>query len=177
MGAVGEEGEGGAHAEPAECTNELADFEVRHEKAPLAEEEGPVADVAVDQGKGLGASVFHVSPDVEEVFEKPEGGEDEAVGLSVEIEIQTTEQRDEEFAEGAAEEHESVAAPREEKMAGFVDHEVDEIGKEKTGGVAEGVEEEERIDEEPGDSGIAGDGIPGLGFRKIERHGNRVTME
>jgi hypothetical protein len=51
-------------------------------------------------------------------------------------------------------------------MAGFVDHEIDEIGKEKAGGVAESVEEEERIGEEPGDSGVAGDGVPGLGIRE-----------
>jgi hypothetical protein len=42
-----------------------------------------------------------------------------------------------------------------------VNHEIDEIGKEKAGGVTEGVEEEERIGEEPGDAGIAGDMVPG----------------
>jgi hypothetical protein len=38
--------------------------------------------------------------------------------------------------------------------------------QEKAGGVAESVEEEERIGEEPGDSGVAGDGVPGLGIRE-----------
>ena len=70
-----------------------------------------------------------------------------------------------------------MAAPGEEKMASFVDHEIDEIWKEKAGGVAQGVEEEERIGEEPGDAGVAGDGVPGLGFGEGERHGIRVATE
>jgi hypothetical protein len=62
-------------------------------------------------------------------------------------------------------------------MATFVDHEIDEIGKEKAGGIAEGVEEEERVSEEPGDGGVAGNGVPGLGFGERELHGNRVAVE
>ena len=54
IGAVGEPGDGSAHADPAECADELADFEVRHQKAPLAEEKGPVADVTVDERKRFG---------------------------------------------------------------------------------------------------------------------------
>src|SRR5258707_4909756 len=95
----------------------------------------------------------------------------------MEIAGQTTEQRDEKFAEGAAEDHQGVATPTEEEMACFVDHEIDEIGKEKTGGVAKGVKKEKRIDEEPGDAGVPGDGVPGLGFGERERHGDRVAVE
>jgi hypothetical protein len=69
-----------------------------------------------------------------------------------------------------------MAAPREKKMAGFVDHEIHEIGKEEAGGVAKGVEEEERIGEKPKDAGVAGDGVPGLGFWERERHGSRVAV-
>jgi hypothetical protein len=39
------------------------------------------------------------------------------------------------------------------------------------------VEEEKRIGEEPGDAGVAVDGIPGLGFGEKEPHGYRVAME
>ena len=60
-------------------------------------------------------------------------------------------------------------------MARFVDHEIREIGEEKAGGVAEGVEEEERIGEERGDAGVAGDGVPRLRFGERERHGDRVA--
>jgi hypothetical protein len=38
------------------------------------------------------------------------------------------------------------------------------------------MEEEERIGEEPGNAGVAGDGVPGLGFGKSERHRNRVAV-
>jgi hypothetical protein len=62
-------------------------------------------------------------------------------------------------------------------MAGFVDHEIDEIGKEKAGRVAESVEEEERIGEEPGNAGVAGDTVPGLGVRERQVHRNRVATE
>jgi hypothetical protein len=62
-------------------------------------------------------------------------------------------------------------------MARFVDHEIHEIGEEKAGCVAEGVEEEERIEEKPGEAGEAGDGGPGLCFGERELHGNRVTTE
>jgi hypothetical protein len=62
-------------------------------------------------------------------------------------------------------------------MAGFVDHEIDQIGKEKPGSVAECVEEEERIDEEPRDASVASDAVPGLGVRERERHGDRVAVE
>ena len=175
MGAVGQPGEGGAHAEPAEGANELADFLVSEEKVPLTEENSPITDVTVDEREGLGAGVLHVGADLEEIFEKPESGEGEAAGLTVEIEVDPAKQRDEKLAERAAEKHQSVAAPGEEKMARFVDHEIDEIGKEEAGGIAGGVEEEERIGEEPKDAGVAGDGVPGLGFGERERHGNRLT--
>ena len=93
------------------------------------------------------------------------------------IEVQTAEQRDEKFTERAAKDHEGVAAPTERKTGGFVDHQVDEIGKEKAGGVAEGVEEEEKVgEEEPGDTGIAGDMVPGLGFGERAGDGDRVAM-
>jgi hypothetical protein len=58
-----------------------------------------------------------------------------------------------------------------------VDHEIHEIGKEEAGGFAESVEEKERINEEPRDAGIAGDGVPGLGFGEGEPHGSRVAAE
>ena len=62
-------------------------------------------------------------------------------------------------------------------MASFVDHEIHEIGEEETGGVAEGVEEEERVDKEPGEAGVAGDAVPGLGFGEKEGHGSRVATQ
>jgi len=124
-------------------------------QVPLGEENFPVAVTRADKKKCAGAGVGHVSSDVEKIFEKPEGGEGEAVGLPVEKEIQAAEERDEKFAECSAEDHKGVAAPTEEEMACFVDHEINEIGKEKAGGVAEGVEEKERISEEPGDAGVA----------------------
>ena len=95
----------------------------------------------------------------------------------MEEKIECAEERDEEFAERAAEEHEGVAIPGEEEMAGLVDHQVDEVGKEKAGGVVKGVEEEESVDDEPGDAGDAGDGIPRFGFGERERHGIRVATE
>ena len=142
---------------------------------PVAEEESPVADVAVDEGKAFGTGVFHVGADVEKIFEEPEGGEGEAIRLTLEIEVDGAEKWDEKFTERAAEEHEGVPTPGEKEMAGLVDHEVDEIGKEEAGGVAEGVEEEERVREEPGDACIARDGVPVFGFGEGERHGTRVT--
>lgn len=177
IGAVDEEGEGGGHAEPAQSANELADFQIEGEKVPLAEEEGPVADFGVDEREGVGSRVFHVGADVEEVFEEPESGESEAAGLTVEIKVDGAEEWNEKFAERAAEKHERVAAPGEEEMAGFVDHQIDEVWKEEAGGVAEGVEEEQSVDEEPRAAGNAGDGIPGLGFGEGERHGIRVAVE
>ena len=95
----------------------------------------------------------------------------------MEIEIESAEKRDKKFAEGTAEEHEGVATPREKEMACFVNHEVHQIGEEEAGGVAKGVEEEKRIGEEPGEAGVAGDGVPGLGFGERERHRDRVTVE
>src|SRR5258708_35337092 len=97
------------------------------------------------------------------------------MGLTVEEKIDRAEERDEEFAERAAEEHEGVAAPGEEEMAGFVDHRIDEVGEEEARGVAEGVEEEESVDDEPGDAGDAGDGVPGLRFGEGARHGSRLA--
>src|ERR1700730_1604124 len=127
IGAEGEPSECGAHAQPAESANELADFQVRGEKIPLAEEDRPITDVAVDEGKGFGAGVFHVGTDVEKILEKPEGGEGEAVSLAVEIKVQAAEERDEKFAKGPAEDHKGAATPRKKQMAGFVDHEIREI--------------------------------------------------
>ena len=141
----------------------------------MAEEQGPVADFGVDEREGVGAGILHVSADVEKVFEEPESREDEAIGLPVEEKIERAEERNEKFAERAAEEHEGVAAPGEEEMAGFVDHQIDEVGKKEPGGVAGGVEEEESADEEPGGASDAGDGIPRLGFGESEQHESRVA--
>ena len=174
VSAVGEECEGGGHAKIA---GELADLQIAGEKVPLAEEESPVADFGVDERESVGAGILHVSADVEKIFKEPESGEDETIGLTVEEKIERAEERNEKFAQRAAEEHDGVASPGEEEVAGFVDHQIDEVGKEEAGGVAEGVEEEERIGEEPGEAGVAGDGVPGFGFGKGERHGIRVAVE
>jgi hypothetical protein len=141
----------------------------------LTEKEGPVADFGVDERESVGASILDVDTDVEEIFEEPENGKSEAVGLTVEIKVESAEEWDEKFAKCAAEQHEGVAAPGKEEMAGFVDHQIDEVGEQEAAGVAEGVEEEKSVDEEPGDASDSGDGLPGLGFGERERHGIRVA--
>jgi hypothetical protein len=45
-------------------------------------------------------------------------------------------------------------------MAGFVNHEIDEIGEEEIGSVEPGVEEEEDVENEPGAGAETGDGLP-----------------
>ena len=137
IGAVGKEGEGCGHAEPAQSADELANLQIEREKIPLAEEEGPVTDFGIDEREGAGAGVLHVGADIEEVLEKPESGESEAISLAMEIKVDGAEEWNEKLAERAAEKHEGVAAPGKEEMAGFVDHEIDEVGKEEAGGVTD----------------------------------------
>ena len=160
VGAIGEPGDGGEHAEPAEETESVADFLVVEEEVPLAEEDEPIAGFGADEGQGVHAGVGHVGADVEEILEEPERGEGDAVGLALEEEIDGAGGRNDEFEERAAEKHEGVTEEAEEGVAGFVNHEIDEIGEEEIGGVEPGVEEEEDVENEPGAGAEAGDGFP-----------------
>jgi len=175
IGAIGEPGDGGEHAEPTEEAEGVADFLIVEEKIPLAEEEQPIAGFGADQGQGVHACVGHVGADVEKVLEEPEGREGDAVGLALREEIDGAGGGDDEFEERAAEKHEGVAKVAEEGMAGFVNHEIDEIGKEEIGGVGVGVEEEKDVENKPGAGAEAGDGFPCTEVFDGPVHGNRVA--
>jgi hypothetical protein len=157
---VGEPGDGGEHAEPAEGAHEGADFLVLGEEAPLGEENFPVGVAGADEGQGCGAGVGHVGADVGEIFEEPEAAKSEGGGFALEEEIEGAQEGHEQFAEGSAENHDGVAEPTEEEMAAFVDDQIDVVEDEEAGAVCEGVEEEEGVETEPGDSGDARDGLP-----------------
>jgi hypothetical protein len=161
--AIGKPGNDEEHAEPTELTGEVTNLLVVREDAPLREENGPVAFVAIDKRKVQGAGIGHVGADVEKIFEEPEEGEDEAVGLAVVKEKSGAEEWNEKFAEGAAEDHYCVAVKAEEGMAGFVDDEVGVVEEEEAGSVTGGVEEEEEIESEAECAAETGDGGPVVG--------------
>src|SRR6266404_5657815 len=119
--AVGQPGHGGEHAEPAEGAHDSADFLILSEEAPLSEENRPVAFLRADQGQGRGARVGHVGADVGKVFEEPEDGKGEAGGFALPEESGGAEERDEQLAEGSAEDHDGVAEPTEKEMPALVD--------------------------------------------------------
>jgi hypothetical protein len=84
-----------------------------------------------------------VGADVEDVFEKPEAREGDGSGFAFSPEIGAAEERDQEFAECAAENHDGVAEAAEEKVAAFVNDEIDVVDNQKTGAVGGSVEQEE----------------------------------
>src|SRR5271165_4869405 len=139
IGAIGKPGGGGEHPEPAEKPEGVADSLVVEEEIPLAEEEQPIAGFGADEGQGVHAGVGHVGADVEEILEEPEGREGNAVGLALKKEIDGAGGGNDELEERAPEKHEGVAEKTEKRMAGFVDHEIDEIGEEEVGSVGVGV--------------------------------------
>jgi len=98
-------------------------------------------------------------PDVKEVFEEPQAREGDGGGFALPPEIGDAQERDHEFAECAAENHDGVAEPAEEKVAAFVNDEINLIDDQKTGAVGGSVEKEEEIKDEPGDSGDVGYGL------------------
>src|SRR5260370_1417590 len=106
------------------------------------------------------AGVGHVGADVGEIFEEPEGAKSEGGGFALAEEIDGAQERNEEFSEGAAENHDGVAEPTEEEVAAFVDDQIDVIEDEESGAVGQGVEKEKGVEAEPGDSGETGNGLP-----------------
>lgn len=160
IGAIGEPGNGGEHAEPAEEAEGVADFLVVEEQVPLAEEEQPIAGFGADEGQRVHAGIGHVGADVEEILKEPEGRKSEAEGLALKEEIDGAGGGNDEFEERAPEQHEGVTEEAEEGMAGFVNHEVDEIREKEIGSVGVGVEEEEDVENEPDASAEARDGFP-----------------
>src|SRR5712692_299057 len=125
--SVGQPRRGGEHAEIAEGAHGGADFLVVSEESPLGEEDGPVAVFGADEGQCGGAGVGHVGADVEEIFEEPEDAKSEAGGFALPEEIRGAEERDKEFNEGSAENHDGVAEPTEEKVSAFVDDQIDVV--------------------------------------------------
>ena len=95
-------------------------------------------------GKCGRARVGHVGTDVQEVFEEPEAREGHGSSFAFPPEIGGTQERDQEFAECAAENHDGVAKPTEEKVAASVNDEIDVIDDQKTGAVGRSIEQEGR---------------------------------
>ena len=168
--AIGQPGHGCEHAEPADRADDATDFLVLGEEAPLGEENFPVGVAGADEGQGCHAGVGHVSADVGEIFEEPEAAKSAADGFALPEEIDGAQEWNEKFAKGSAENHDGVAEPTEEEMTAFVNDQIDEIQEEKPGAVGEGVEKEECVEAEPGDSREAGDGFPGAAFFFEEGH-------
>jgi len=138
----------------------VADLLVVGQEIPLREEDSPIAFVAANQGLRSSARIRHVSADIRKVFEKPEHAKGESGGLPVPEKVGGAEQRDNQFAERSAQDADGVAKPTEEKMAGFVNHQVGEIEKEEAGSIGEGVKEKETIEHEPGNARDARNWFP-----------------
>ena len=167
--APGEPRVGREHAEPAEEAGSVADLDVVDEDVPLGEEDFPIVVAGADEGQRKRAGVGHVCADIEEIFEEPEGAEGDAGGFAFDEEIRKTGERGDEFGEGAAEDVHGVTERAEKRMAGFVNGEIGEIDDEKIGRVERGVEEEEGVEDGPGDAGGFGDRLPlAEAFSEIE---------
>jgi len=177
INAIGEPGDDSEHAEPAELTGEVADLLVVVQNSPLSEKNGPVTFVAIDERESGGTCIGHVGTDVEEIFEEPEEGKGQAIGLALKKEVGGTEKRRNEFTQSAAEDHDGVAKGAEERMASFVDGQVGEVEEEKAGGVAPSVEEKEKIERQANAAPDAGDAGPLLGAVERKFHEKSVTVE
>ena len=148
----------------------MGDLDIVQEKIPLREEDFPVAVTRADERKRAGASVGHISADIEKIFEKLECAEGGAGGFATKEEIYGAGERDDQFEKRAAHDHERVAETgfgattenAEERMASFVDGEIGEIEEEEAGAVVCGVSEEEEIERECDDGDGARDGFPGI---------------
>ena len=156
-------------------TSEMANLLVVQKNGPLIEEQGPVALIGVDEWKDERTGVGHVGADVQEVFEKPENGEGEAVGLTVKEEKGGTEERDDEFTESTAKDHDSVAKPTEEVMTAFMDGEIHKIREKEAGIIPPRVEEEEKIESKHSSATDAGNARPMIGAIEGELHGRSVA--
>jgi hypothetical protein len=108
----------------------------------------------------LALRVGHVRADVGKVFEEPETAKGESGGFPHPEKIKGAEERNEQFSERSAEDHDGVAEPTEEEMAAFVDDQIDVVENEKAGTISERVKKEESVEAEPGDTGAARDRFP-----------------
>lgn len=174
INAIGEPGDYGEHAEPAELAGEVADFLVLEKDAPFGEEDGPIAFIGIDNRADEGAGVGHVGADIKKVFEEPEEGEGQAIGLALEEEKGGTEKRDDEFTQSAAHNHEGVTAPAECGMTDFVDGEIGVVEEEEAGIVTPSVEQEEEIEREDDATADAGNAGPVVGAIERKVHERSV---
>ena len=147
-----------------------ADLPVLLEQSPLPEKNQPVARFGADQRQRVAARVGHVRPDVREILEEPEAAERKAGGFAFPEKIDRAEQRDQQFAERSAENHDRFAEQAEEKMPAFVDDQIDVVEKQKPGAVGERVNQEQRIENKPADSSGKRHTLPRAKFFLKERH-------
>ena len=161
----------------------MGDLRIVEHEVPLGEEDFPVAVSGADKKKRAGASVGHVGADVEKVFEEPERAEGSAGRFAAEEEVGNAGKWDDEFEQRAAEDHECVseasfgaaADDAEERMAGFVDHEISEIEEEKTGTVVCGVEQKEKIEDDGDQRDGTRNGLPFIQRKCVPLHAMRVA--
>ena len=90
---VGEPGDSGEHAEPAEHAHGGADFLILRKQTPLAEENRPIAFVGTHQGQSARLGVRHVGADVRKILKEPEAGKGKTCGLTLPEKIDRAEKR------------------------------------------------------------------------------------
>ena len=144
-------------------------MDVVDEDVPLSEEDFPIVVAGADERQRKRSGVGHVRADVEKIFEEPESAEGGAGGFAFDEKIRKAGERCDEFGEGATEDVHGVTERAEEGMADFMNGEIGEIDEQEIGRVERGVEEEENVEDEPGDAGGLGDGFPlAEAFSEIE---------
>src|SRR5260370_40756020 len=136
----------------------------------MSEENGPVAFIGTDERQDGSAGIGHIGADVREILEEPEDGERKTGGFALEEKIDGAEQGDDEFTEGSSEDVDGFAEPTEEEMAPFVDDQINVVEDEEARAADEGVEKEKGVETEPGNSGEAGEGVPGAQIFFREGH-------
>src|SRR5271168_4119746 len=148
------------HPAPPKDARGRTDILVLHQKAPLAEQRSPIVFATANQRQILRACIRHVRADIQKVLEEPKTAKRRSRRLALPKEIQAAKQRNQQFTERAAQNHDRLAKPAEEKMSAFVNDQIDEIDEQKIRAVRKSVDQKKCVADQPGDSHHARHRLP-----------------
>lgn len=138
----------------------MPDFLILSEYSPLGKENRPITFVGTDERKSGRAGVGHVGANVGKILKKPEHAKSKASGFALPEKPGGAKKGHNQLAERPSQNVNGLPEPAEEKMAALVNHQIDVIQKEKSGGIQEGVQEKQRVEDKPSDPRDAGHGLP-----------------
>jgi hypothetical protein len=148
------------HSYPPDRARTSADFLILQQQSPFPKQYSPVVIARTNQRQCLRPRIRHVRPDVRKILKKPKQAKRRPRNLPPPKEITRAHQRNNQFHQRSAHNHECVAKHAEEWMPDFMDSQIRIVQKKKARAIRRRINQKQNVKAKPANPRVPGNRLP-----------------